>query len=328
MPSRDPRTTYPRYADLAMNTPPGSSWGVFTDDPGRGTANFADAECVAKAAASVVRGRTFNLDYSLGAFDPPMAKARRAPEHEILSAHPEARDDVLREFFLQATSQVDGLRHRRASGYGFYNGVADNEIHPGKPELGVQLWAEQPIAGRGILLDIAGLLADRGEALEHIHGPTLDVHHLDAACTRQNVDIERGDIVMVHTGWAQWFLDSSADVRTQVRTARRATGFRQTKELGEWIWDHQVAVFATDTFAVEVLPVDEDSEFRQSAPEDNGMMHQELIAKLGVVLGELWNLGELVEDSVRTDQWDAMCVIKPLNLVGGVGSPPNATALR
>jgi len=118
------------------------------------------------------------------------------------------------------------------------------------------------------------------------------------------------------------------DVRTEVRTARRATGFRQTKELGEWIWDHQVAVFATDTFAVEVLPVDEDSEFRQSAPEDNGMMHQELIAKLGVVLGELWNLGELVEDSVRTDQWDAMCVIKPLNLVGGVGSPPNATALR
>ena len=57
-----------------------------------------------------------------------MARARRAPRHELLSSHAESRDDVLHEFYLQATSQVDGLRHRRASGWGFYDGVADDDI--------------------------------------------------------------------------------------------------------------------------------------------------------------------------------------------------------
>ena len=94
------------------------------------------------------------------------------------------------------------------------------------------------------------------------------------------------------------------------------------------MWDNQVALFATDTFAVEVLPVVADSPFLDTAPEDAGMMHQELIAKLGVPLGELWNLTDLAADSRRTGRWDALVVVKPLNLTGGVGSPANATAIR
>ena len=321
------KTEYPTYAQLEANTPPGSSWGVFADAD-RGTANFAGHAEVREAVSSVTRGEVFNLDYSLNAFDPPMARARRAPEHEILSAHSESRDDVLHEFFLQATSQVDGLRHRRASGYGFYNGVADASVRAGVPDLGVQSWAERPIVGRGLLLDIAGLLADEGTPLEHRGGPVLEVDNLERACARQGVSVRSGDIVMVHTGWSSWFIGSTNEVRDEVRSGRRATGFRQSKDLARWIWDHQVATFATDTFAVEVLPVVADSDFLDSAPEDKGMMHQELIAKLGVPLGELWNLESLLKDSERTGRWDAMCIIKPLNLVGGVGSPPNATAIR
>ncbi|MEV5010778.1 hypothetical protein [Streptomyces sp. NPDC055692] len=63
---------------------------------------------------------------------------------------------------------------------------------------------------------------------------------------------------------------------------------------------------ATDTFAVEVLPVLADSDFHHSAPEDQGMMHQEL----------------------SPGRWDSLLTVKPLNLTGGVGSPANATALR
>jgi kynurenine formamidase len=319
---------YPTYADLASNTPPGSSWGVFEADPERGTANFAGPAQAVAAVSSVVEGLAFNLDYALDAFDPPMSRARRAPVHEILSAHAESRDDVLREFYPQASSQVDGLRHRRASGYGFYNGVPDEEIVAGAPALGVQEWAEKPIVSRGILLDVAGLLQSRGESLRHREGPVLEVTHLEEACARQGIEPRAGDIVLVHTGWAEWFIAASDAVRDDVRSGRRATGFRQSRELAEWIWDHRISLFATDTFAVEVLPVRADSDFLASAPEDGGMMHQELIAKLGVPLGELWKLDELAAESARTGRWDALCVVKPLNLVGGVGSPPNATAMR
>ena len=319
---------WPTYSELQGRTPPGSSWGVFTHDPGRGAANFAGPAEVAAAAATVTRGAVFNLDYPLDAFDPPMSRARRAPRHEITAAHAEARDDVLHEFFPQASSQLDGLRHRRASGYGFYDGVPDEAIRPGTPELGVQLWAEKPIAGRALLLDVAGLLAAQGRPVDHREGPALDAELLDQTCAHQQVDVRPGDIVLVHTGWARWFREAPSGIRDEVRSGRRATGFRQKRSLAQWIWDHRVSVFATDTFAVEVLPVAPDSDYIDTAPEDAGMMHQELIAKLGIPLGELWNLEDLLADSQATGRWDALCVIKPLNLVGGVGSPPNATALR
>ncbi|KAA5835210.1 cyclase family protein [Saccharopolyspora hirsuta] len=318
----------PAYAELRERTPPGSSWGVFPEDPERGMANFAGARQVLDAVASVDRGAVFSLDHALDAFDPPMARARKAPRHELLSSHPEARDDVLREFYLQATSQVDGLRHRRASGHGFYNGIGDDDIRAGTEALGVQRWAEKPIVGRGVVIDVEGLLRAEGRPLDHRAGPALDVDVLDRALHRQGEQVRSGDLVLVHTGWARWFLDAGPDVRGEVRDARRATGFRQSLELPAWLWDHQVALFATDTFAVEVLPVVPDSPYRDSAPEDSGMMHQELIAKLGAPLGELWNLDDLVADSRRTGRWDALVVVKPLHLVGGVGSPPNATALR
>ncbi|GAA4617047.1 cyclase family protein [Saccharopolyspora hordei] len=318
----------PAYAQLRGNTPPGSSWGVFRDDPERGMANFAGPAQVLDAVAAVDRGAVFSLDHALDAFDPPMARARKAPHHELLSSHPEARDDVLREFYPQASSQVDGLRHRRASGHGFYGGVADEDIRPGSPALGVQRWAEKPIVGRGVVIDVEGLLAAEGRPLDHRAGPALDVELLDRALHAQGERVRPGDLVLVHTGWARWFLDADRDVRGEVRAARRATGFRQSADLPAWLWDHQVALFATDTFAVEVLPVVPDSPYRDSAPEDAGMMHQELIAKLGAPLGELWNLTDLVADSRRTGRWDALLVVKPLHLVGGVGSPPNATALR
>ncbi|MDX1874134.1 cyclase family protein [Mycolicibacterium sp. 120266] len=274
------------------------------------------------------RGAVFSLDYPLTAFDPPMSRSRSAPTHTITCAHEQSRDDSLDGLFLQASSHVDGLRHRRASGHGFYDGVADAAIVTGTPQLGVQAWADDPIVGRGLLLDVEALLSSEGTPLDHRDGPAVDAGVLDRAAARQGVVVEPGDLVLAHTGWAKWFLDATDDERRAVRDERRATGFAQQRSLLEWLWDNQIAMFATDTFAVEVLPVLPSSPFRESAPEDLGMMHQELIAKLGVPLGELWNLTALVEDSRRHGQWDALLVVKPLALVGGVGSPCNATAIR
>lgn len=320
----------PSYAELRDRTdaPPGSSWHLFADDGERGTANFAGPGEVRSAAGLISTGEVFSLDYALDAFDPPMARARAVPRHEILSSHPESRDDVLRDFFLQATSQVDGLRHRRASGYGFYNGVADDRIAVGTPELGIQRWAEKPIVGRGVVIDVDGWAAAAGAPLDHLNGPALAASVLDDALAAQGTRLRPGDLVLVNTGWAKWFLAADAQTRATVRENRRSTGFRQSTQLPEWLWDNQIALFATDTFAVEVLPVVPDSPLLDSAPEDRGMMHQELIAKLGVPLGELWNLTELTAHSRRTDRWDAFVTVKPLHLTGGVGSPANATAIR
>lgn len=320
----------PTYAELLDRTdaPPGSSWHLFDGEPERGMANLAGSPQILRAARCVRDGRALNLDYPLDAFDPPMSKARGIPRHRITAKHDQARDDVLDDFHLQASTQIDGLRHRRASGHGFYNGVPDEDITPRSPRLGVQLWAETPLAGRGLLIDVEGLLRDRGTPLDHAAGPALIPDLLDAALDAQGARVEDGDLVLVHTGWARWYLTTDPATRAETRQSRRATGFAQTRDFAAWCWDHRIALMATDTFAVEVLPVLPDSDFLHSAPEDAGMMHQELIAKLGLPLGELWNLTALAADCRATGRWDSLLTVKPLHLTGGVGSPANATALR
>ncbi|WP_240654096.1 cyclase family protein [Streptomyces sp. AcE210] len=310
------------------DAPPGSSWHLFTDQPERGMANFAGPPQIRRATQCVRDGRALNLDYPLDAFDPPMSRSRGIPQHRITAMHDQARDDVLDNFHLQASTQIDGLRHRRASGHGFYNGVPDDEITPRSPRLGVQLWAETPLAGRGLLIDIDGLFHERGTPLDHVTGPALTAALLDEALDAQGCRVEEGDLVLVHTGWARWYLTTDPATRARTRAARRATGFAQSRSFAAWCWDHRIALMATDTFAVEVLPVLPDSDYLESAPEDAGMMHQELIAKLGLPLGELWNLTGLAADCRATGRWDSLLTVKPLHLTGGVGSPANATALR
>ena len=47
----------------------------------------------------------------------------------------------------------------------------------------------------------------------------------------------------------------------------------------------------------------------------------------GMPLGELWKLGPLARHMRTAGTWEAFVSIKPLNIVGGTGSPANAIAL-
>jgi len=132
---------------------------------------------------------------------------------------------------------------------------------------------------------------------------------------------------MLHTGWCEWFLALPSDRKQEVRASRKASGVEQSEEFVAWAWDNQLSVLAADNFAFECLPAVPDSPFMESAPNDNGMMHQQLLAKLGMPLGELWKLGPLARHLRSAGHWDAFVSIKPLNIVGGTGSPANATAL-
>jgi kynurenine formamidase len=319
----------PDYGALRAraDVPPRSSWGLFGRDDERGMANFAGPAQVVAAAGLITTGTVFSLDYALDAFDPPPSRARSVPVHRMISDR-QTRDDVLDGFYPQASSQVDGLRHRRASGFGFYNGVPDDAVRPGSPRLGVQRWAERPIVGRGVLIDLEYWAARAGQPIDHAAGQALDPGLLDLALAGQQVRLGDGDLVLVHTGWARWYLDAGRERRSAVRAANRMTGLSQDERLPQWLWDQRVALIASDTVALEVLPPRPGSPFAATAPEDAGMMHQELIARLGLPIGELWNLTGLAADSRATGRWTALVSVKPLHLTGGAGSPANAIAIR
>lgn len=63
-------------------------------------------------------------------------------------------------------------------------------------------------------------------------------------------------------------------------------------------------------------------------PSHNGMLHRPLIALLGLLLGECWKLDELAAACAADGRYEFLLTAKPLNLIGGVGSPANAMAVK
>jgi hypothetical protein len=101
-----------------------------------------------------------------------------------------------------------------------------------------------------------------------------------------------------------------------------------------WLWDHEISLVAADNLAVEADPVIE-SDFRvpgEKPPEKGvdhaGMLHRPMIALLGMSVGELWKLDDLAADCASDGIYEFFISAKPLYLIGGVGSPPNAMAIK
>ncbi len=320
----------PTYAELLDRTdgPQGTSWGVFGDTDELGSVNFMTPARIVAALGLVRRGAVFNLDYPINVFDPPLFKTFRGHAvHHIGGVNEDARDDWLDNFYLQGTTQIDGLRHRRHHDHGFYNGFPDDAIAVGSSVLGVDRWAETAIIGRGVLIDVAGYLASQGRSLDNEGGEPIDVALLDAVASHQGVAFRPGDILMIRTGWMSYLLEEDhTEFHLAQREGLRAPGLLQARESLEWLWDHQFTLAAADNIGFEAFPIAKSSPFHSVT--DGGMMHQELIASLGFAIGEVWALDELAADSRETGVWESAVIAKPLNMPGGVGSPANACAIR
>jgi kynurenine formamidase len=322
------RDKVPVYAELLRRSdgPPGSAWGLFGPDDQLGTLNFLDVHTTLRARDAIRKGEVFNLDYELTAFDPPVSPNRQPVDHQVLSRHGgNVRDDFVNDFYLQVSSQIDGLRHHRHPVHGFYNGVADDAIVAGGPDLGIQHAADRGIVARGVLLDVHRHLAELGQPLDLGAPEVFTVELLEEVIRQQGVTLEPGDVLLLHTGWAEYSLALPPDQRKEQPTKRQFCGLAQSRETLAWLWDHQFSMIATDTVAVEVMPSLPSSPFFENVLR---MMHPDMIALLGMWLGELWKLDSLAADCAADGVYECMVIVKPLNLVGGVGSPPNATAIK
>lgn len=315
----------PTYAQLMQreDAPRGSTWGLFGSCDRRGATNLVGPEQVVYAASLIRTGRIFGLDYPLDAFAPPLASTREEPVQSVFSRHPAHRDESL-HLYTQASSQIDGLRHRRHATHGFYNGLSDVDVDE-HGALGVSDWGNTGIVGRGVLIDLEEYYLESGFEPDHAQGVAFSLHDVQKAWERTGLVPRTGDMLVINTGWAAWYLGLDAAKQRNVRDEKRFSGLAQDREFIAWCWDRGVAGLFSDSYALEVLPANEKSEFADEL--DHGMMHQELLALMGYPIGELWRLNELVQHCRFTKQYEFMLSIKPLNMPGGVGSPCNAMAL-
>lgn len=317
----------PSYDELPIKAglPPRSSWGVWGEDDELGAINLLTADRVLRGLGLAKFGRVFPLNWDLEQPNPPFYGRqtmvhnidRPLPGHQIL-------DDSIDQFFTQASSQWDALCHVGHPEHGFYNGRTDEDFSGQVgTRNGIEHYARRGIVGRGVLLDVARQFAAEGNPIDG--GARVEFTPADLERTRiaQNLIFETGDILIIRTGWMEWYVDADESVKNDLANdslARLKTpGVIGGEEMAKYLWDGHFAAVAADNPAFEAWPhelkVDE-------------YLHFRLLALLGIPMGEMWYLEDLARDCADDGVYEFLFTSAPLNLRGGVGSPPNALVIK
>lgn len=329
---------YPTYRELLTRSdnPPGSSWGLFGADDQIGTLNFLALANLKESAQSVRKGEAFSLDLRSDAIGPSLAPTRQPMVHNIFQRTPFHRDEWLDNFYTQYGSQLDGLRHIAHPDYGFYNGADGHDFAPGTDALSIHHLAGLPIAGRAVLIDVDRYLRTIGTPLDHTAGQPVPLSVIADTLAAQRTTVSQGDIVIVRFGWLDHYRNhTTSEWRENLVHKQFHTGVLQSEDVVEWLWDNRVAMVAADNFAFECWPAQPGTPFLSQSERDGetgdphaGIMHRALIGLLGMPIGELWDLEALANACAKDRRYDCLITVSPLPIVGGVGSPANATALR
>jgi kynurenine formamidase len=132
------------------------------------------------------------------------------------------------------------------------------------------------------------------------------------------VQLRPGDILLIRIGWTRFYLNAGEEVKQELARETRTPGIEATERVARWIWDSHLAAIASDSPALEALP--------KSAGED--FLHFHMLAFFGMPIGEMWNLEQLADDCAADGRYMFFLTSAPLNVPGGVGSPPNALAIK
>lgn len=336
--------------------PEGSNWGDFGDDDQLGRLNLITPERVRAAAQEIREGRSFclslPLDYPGGNVlnprrHPPVLRPTFRDDNTPCVNFPLARidanaNDVISDdqvlLSLQYSTQWDSLAHVGAlfdaDGDGvaervYYNGFRPNTDIVGPmdfPEddnfaghpcghdhsyanaLGIEHFAAHGIQGRGVLADLA---AHHGREFRAIGYDDL-MRVLEA----DSVEIQSGDILVLHTGFAEVVLEMARtpDAEKLHHSCTALDG--RDERLLQWITDSGIAALAADNYAVERYPA---RKAEGRAP--NLPLHHHCLFKLGLPLGELWYLKDLADWLRAHGRSRFFLTAPPLRLPGAVGSP-------
>lgn len=330
-----------------VNRPAGSNWGEFGADDQLGRLNLIGPEQRRAAVQEVEQGITFSLSLPLDVPRQAALNPRRRPPQLQPAMHngfpyfnyalgqtvPGATDVISDDSLTlspQYSTQWDALGHVGglfdADGDGFpepvgYNGfsVADGPVlsladYRGAQALSVAPAARHGVQGRGTLVDLHHHFGSARRAI----GYTDLMRVLEA----DKVEVRRGDILCLHTGFADMVASLRPEDDHQGLRSACAVLDGTDPLLLKWIDESGIAAIAADNYAVE-------ERRHQLAPGEQGPLlplHEHCLFKLGLPLGEMWYLTELAQWLRQHARHAFLLTAPPLHLPGAVGSPTNPIA--
>ncbi|KAI9246769.1 hypothetical protein BY458DRAFT_527671 [Sporodiniella umbellata] len=313
----------PTYDELPIDPryPARSAWGVWGEDDNLGPLNLLTPETTLKAKACIQQGKSFPLNWKLESPNPPIF-GRAQVKHRYQSFGVDlVMDDVYDDFNTQSSSQWDGLLHvGHSKTRRYYNNVALDEnpqSHTGR--LGIHHVAERGIIGRAVLLDYARWAETHRPDFDPFRPHKVTVAELDKVAEAQGVTFERGDILLIRYGWIEAYERHADHIHEKIPDLKQPqnAGLEASEETYRWVWEHHFSALAADNFAFEAYPFD----FDESC-------HTVFLSGWGMLIGEMFNLQHLAQDSAKDKVYTYFFTSAPLNKFNGIASPPNAICIK
>lgn len=323
--------------------PENSNWGRFGEDDECGTLNYIGAAERLAAAREIQEGIAFCLSLPLDIPGKVSIHPRRKPPRlqptflgdtpyinfPLDHVDPGLRDVISDDQVLLSTqysTQWDSLAHVGAlfdvDDNGtlipcYYNGFRAGTDIEGQTKdgvhgsyarhLSVAGMAVAGIQGRGVLVDLVKAFGT---------GRTIvGLQDLTNVMRTQRVELRRGDILVLHTGYTEAMLNMQDNPSAEALDHCGAVLDGTDEALLRWLGDSKIAAIAADNYAVENPNVE------RSCGCYKLPLHHHCLFKLGLPLAELWYLRDLAEALAARQRTAFFLTAPPLRLPGAIGSP-------
>jgi len=284
-------------------------WGP---DDRRGALNYITQATVLAALREAKTGRTVSLAAPMEHW--PTADNPDPAQHEMkgplgADAGPGlsfSMDRFAMNIHGNADTHIDALCHVIFDGR-LHNGLAaDTVTKSGAAELSIEVAADG-IVGRGVLLDVP-----RSRGVPWLEpGDHVTIDDLLAAEQQQGVRAGRGDVVFVRVGHRRRRTERGPWDAAQARAGLHPTVLLMLAE-------REIAVLGGDS----------NNDTAPSAVSGVDFpVHVLAVNALGLHLLDYLDFGELAAACATAGRWSFVCVIAPLRLPTGTGSPVNPIAV-
>jgi kynurenine formamidase len=311
---------------------PRGNWGRWGEQDKRGMLNFLTPDLIVKAAGLVKQGKVYALGEEMHS-DLPRAITPSRFGVQIIHEN-DGYDRVTQ------AGQFDPKRNQGAASFTImHNHVGThldtfahiyrenslfNNMPPPKPVGTVHGDAASVkfMVGRGVLLDVAKYKGTDPLPVNY----WITAADLQNTAKAQGVEIRKGDVLLIRTGWRKMWDEPGADGRVDPLHAKY---LQPEPGVGpdtlRFLNDMEIVAIGADTAAVEWNFPLQSGYSRKAFGGFQGLpLHVDFIWNRGAYILEILNLDELAKDQA----YEFLFVVAPLLLRGGIGVPVNPIAIR